>query len=517
MESRFDMTNFEQSLREQADQFTMIPSKKVWNGIYNSLHPGSVWPSISMLLLFLMALVGIGPLNNAANSFKTNSTDNFKGDLAGNSKIISVDADAARKSMGIFNIKNYILSDKISSNITNVTLPGKVVSLQSHLQRNRLSGQDKGNIAVIKMETVFNNTVNEKSVQNSGSLENTRSVNLPLTSNDIITVKGDVIYKEVAGTNIQTPEPKGLYAQTVENALGNYQINVQDPHDSLFTSFINSKGKSLALIQPEIAEEAQEEIQSAGESVKTGVLKKKKNARVIWIFYATPTVSSVYFNGKALKDNNPQNNNLSPIIINPNQVGNQMRYNARAGLNIGTEMNYSVADGWQLTSGVQLSYSGYNILSHKVHPSFAELVLRNNDYGTLTKRYITYYGSGEGQDEITLHNNSFQISMPVGVSHSVWKNNNVEISISATIEPLMVLHSNAYMLSADGKNYVNDPELMRQTNVNGQLGASISFSGEKVKWHIGPVIRYQALSTFKNIYPINEHLIDYGIRIGISK
>jgi len=32
MEREFDMTNFEEALRNQADQFKMIPSRRVWHG-----------------------------------------------------------------------------------------------------------------------------------------------------------------------------------------------------------------------------------------------------------------------------------------------------------------------------------------------------------------------------------------------------------------------------------------------------------------------------------------------------
>src|SRR5664279_2601811 len=63
MERRFSMNDFEQSLREHTDQFRMIPSKRVWHGIYNDLHPGKRWPSITMSLLLIFTLVVIGHLN----------------------------------------------------------------------------------------------------------------------------------------------------------------------------------------------------------------------------------------------------------------------------------------------------------------------------------------------------------------------------------------------------------------------------------------------------------------------
>ena len=55
MERKFFMNDFEESLKDHTDQFKMTPSKKVWHGIYNDLHPGRRWPSvtISLLLIFL--------------------------------------------------------------------------------------------------------------------------------------------------------------------------------------------------------------------------------------------------------------------------------------------------------------------------------------------------------------------------------------------------------------------------------------------------------------------------------
>ncbi len=63
MGRRFFMNDFEQSLKEHADNFQMIPSKKVWHGIYNDLHPGKRWPSVTMSLLLIFTLVVIGHLN----------------------------------------------------------------------------------------------------------------------------------------------------------------------------------------------------------------------------------------------------------------------------------------------------------------------------------------------------------------------------------------------------------------------------------------------------------------------
>ncbi len=55
MERRFFINNFEQSLKDHANKFEMAPSKKVWHGIYNDLHPGKRWPSVAMSFLLILS------------------------------------------------------------------------------------------------------------------------------------------------------------------------------------------------------------------------------------------------------------------------------------------------------------------------------------------------------------------------------------------------------------------------------------------------------------------------------
>src|SRR5690242_19023139 len=73
MERRFDMSDFEQSLKDHADQFRMTPSKRVWNGIYNNLHPGSKWPSLTVAVVFIIALVTVGTLNNSSRHLQSSA------------------------------------------------------------------------------------------------------------------------------------------------------------------------------------------------------------------------------------------------------------------------------------------------------------------------------------------------------------------------------------------------------------------------------------------------------------
>ena len=76
MEKEFYTDEFEQLLKEKADQFRMYPSKRVWHSIYNNLHPDlfynpqmkrhlhltlHLYPNLYQSLLVMLGLKGFGP------------------------------------------------------------------------------------------------------------------------------------------------------------------------------------------------------------------------------------------------------------------------------------------------------------------------------------------------------------------------------------------------------------------------------------------------------------------------
>ena len=52
MERNFN-NEFERFLKENADQYRMYPSAKVWSGIYNALHTRRKWFGLGIILLLL--------------------------------------------------------------------------------------------------------------------------------------------------------------------------------------------------------------------------------------------------------------------------------------------------------------------------------------------------------------------------------------------------------------------------------------------------------------------------------
>ena len=134
-----------------------------------------------------------------------------------------------------------------------------------------------------------------------------------------------------------------------------------------------------------------------------------------------------------------------------------------------------------------------------------------------TQNYITHYGNGQSQNQVSLPNYRLQISVPIGLKEALLENDKIRIDLASSIEPSYILKSQAFLISSDGRYYVEDPDLLRKMNLSGKFGTYITFKSQRIKWQLGPTLRYQLLSTYQKKYPVKEHLFDYGIRIGISK
>ena len=511
MERRFDMTNFEQSLKDHADQFFIVPSRKVWHGIYNDLHPGSKWPSMAMGLIFLFTLIGIGHLNNTPKqTVSLAPTEKTESEVSAKNEVAS-----AKLTPGITNEKKKNQTQVSAGSTVDNVNPNTRVAIENSI--NELSSKHS---SIVTDKATVNNFKKENKIKNviSGN-ESSYSGERKILSNNVSSEKSPVDVSGAFKKEFYNPD-------AVKNKMAANNIN-KDYTASIIENkillpeifFFNNDVLATPVPLINSLKEQNETFIKNNESTKTQNTttrtRNKKNGKVNWFYYVTPTITSVYFTGKAIQKT--PSSNFSTIVILPNQPGNNMIYNARLGLETGTEMVYSFAKLWSFTTGAHVSYSGYNIISNQVHPTFASLIFKNESGATYSKSYITHYGNGQGQNQISLKNYNLQLSVPVGLQYVLWGNKNLQINLGSTIEPSFVLRSNAFLLSSDGRNYVNDPELMRKINVSGNFGSYVTFSSNKLKWKVGPSVRYQVLSTYKNIYPVKEHLIDYGIRIGISK
>lgn len=549
MERRFDMTDFEQSLKDHADQFVMTPSKRVWNGLYNNLHPGSRWPSITVGFVFLFSLIGIGYLNNSTklpgnpepeNSSKDinisnknidyNLTSNFKSNPQ---NAFSFWKNPAPNSNGYEN--NNLISRFVGNRVFSLTdgkseneLAGlnsnsdtrsnaKVIALQNHhrsplnnLTEGKALGTNKNifsknNLKESEAFGVSSNIVAKGSTAHSPDAVSSAGVSMDGVNN------GGNFHGDLTGSQIS-------YSGIFSDSEPDFTIGLRNPM-SIFPANFTIMPVEFSLGDYETTIDAVDDISEANANKaspnKAKTAHKKRNPKISWMYFVNPTISNVSFNGSTLQPINRQN--LSPIVVQPGQRG-KMLYNARIGYAAGTQMSYGFSNKWQFTTGATVSYSGYNVISNQVHPTFAYLTLKDSHTGVAySKSYITHYGNGQGQNQISLSNYSLQASIPIGLQYSLWENSDIKVSLASSFAPSFVIKSNAFIISSDGRNYVNDPGLLRPVNLTGNFGTYVTFRSNKMKWIVGPNIRYQMLSSYKTDYPVKEHLVDYGIRIGISR
>lgn len=482
MESRFDITDFENSLKEHADRFVIEPSAKVWKGIYNDLHPGSKWPSLAMGLLMILTLFWMG--NNQKNNSET---------IAGNN-----------------NNEKAITSSENQSDVSNnpssaLKIVASNAEQKSGLSTKNIEGEDNSSTA--DMHSNASSAFKILKGGKSGGEQIQTEIGVHSNKNDAVVQKvatgntygfDNSILSEKQNTGIISEDGNGFRINH-DNII---QLNSNLP--------VNPK-ISLTKTGNTVGNEMLSTITS--EPPKPVLKKKKKNDKVEWIYFITPSISSVYFRGNNL--NKPSSSN-GGVVVNPVSK-HEVIHSPKIGIQAGADVNYKLGKSAELTSGLRMAYSGYKITSNFAHPTLTTVTFQDADGNLFVKNYMTHYGNGKGAGKFDISNYSLEFGIPVGVQWNVWGNDNVKISFVSSVEPFVVLGSRAYILSGDGNNYVNDPDLIRRMNLSGNIGSVISFHGAGANWHIGPSVRYQILSTYHNIYPVKEHLVNYGIRLGVSK
>lgn len=188
------------------------------------------------------------------------------------------------------------------------------------------------------------------------------------------------------------------------------------------------------------------------------------------------------------------------------------------GFELGTHLLYAVSKNITLKGGIQFNYSRYEIQAYSGSTERATIAL--TDFSGVDNDSITSYTSlrNFGGNEVKdLNNQYFQLSAPVGAEFVILGNRRLRFAVAATIQPTYLINRNTYLITTDYKNYTREPSLIRRWNVNTSAEAFVSYSAVGIKWQIGPQFRYQLLSSYTNKYPIKEYLMEYGVKVGVSK
>jgi len=168
-----------------------------------------------------------------------------------------------------------------------------------------------------------------------------------------------------------------------------------------------------------------------------------------------------------------------------------------------------------LRSGLQFNMREYDIDAyvHPIEPATIALVNRSSSDIFNT---VTGFRNTAGSSPIVLKNRYYEISLPIGID---WRPVNEKFAwgIATSIQPTYTFDKEPFIITSNFKNYADGSQLMRNWNLNTSFETYLGYNTGKYRWQIGPQIRYQLMPTMTNSYPIREYLVDYGIKIGLTR
>jgi hypothetical protein len=253
-------------------------------------------------------------------------------------------------------------------------------------------------------------------------------------------------------------------------------------------------------------------------SDKPAQISRNHSDRYSWAFYVTPTINTHYLNGinyRTLAQALP----TAPImVVHIANVNGFVDNTPVLGYNVGGNILYHISKNVSLKAGLEFSFSRYYINTYNPGQGQSSATL-SSYFGYVADSLISMSNGGGSinKNPDRFQNRYYQLSIPVGVDMKVAGKGKFQVHLGATLQPSYLLNTDAYVLSDDFSNYTKDANAFRRWNLIAGAEAYISYGVGKIRWEIGPQVRYQIFSTYKNSYPLQENMLNYGIRIGISK
>jgi hypothetical protein len=196
-------------------------------------------------------------------------------------------------------------------------------------------------------------------------------------------------------------------------------------------------------------------------------------------------------------------------------VNRVIRHTSAAGYEIGLSLGYNLNKKFALRSGLQFNMREYDIDAY-VHPIEPATIALLNRSSSDIFNTVTGFRNTAGSSPIVLKNRYYEISLPIGID---WRPVNKKFAwgIATSIQPTYTFDKEPFIITSNFKNYADGSQLMRNWNLNTSFETYLGYNTGKYRWQIGPQIRYQLMPTMTNSYPIREYLVDYGIKIGLTR
>ncbi|MEO5564689.1 MAG: hypothetical protein ABIR18_14685 [Chitinophagaceae bacterium] len=458
MESNYRNREFEQYIKESADQYRMFPSEKVWKGVHNTLHTRRKWYGIGLAFLLLMTGTAVTwvmmsyPVSKNQSVAAVNTND--KATKAAVPSEVSPEAIN-----NVLPFKNRSVSKTTDPAAAPVILPA------------------------ITAEEIAGNTISFSPAEQPVISRNERIQSVPFA---------------------------GPQKNTIASSIGNPFNQFTDDDDKSLAS--ETRRQSVKMSSSDRPLHNEINYPGSFEDATNAYIPEKIAKKLSWQFFVTPTISYRKL------DENKSFNNLTagyPFASSLTDVNKAVTHKPDMGLQIGLSARYPVTRNLSIRGGLQFNLNRYDIKAFAYNPEVATINL-NGTNGNSSVSTLTQYRTYSGYKSDWLKNFYFSVSVPIGAELKLFGNKNTSFGIAGTVQPTYILKDRAYLISSDYKNYAKVPWLIRHVNLNTGFEAFVNYHAGNTQWQVGPQVRYQVLSSFHNKYPVKENLFDFGMKIGLT-
>lgn len=467
MERDFYTDEFEDLIKLKADQYRMYPSEKVWKGIRRSLHSNrkKYWFGFALLLTGLSyfgidQLIVSPPAKPAAKPATETNTADIR-----QAKIIPFDQ----------------------------VTPGP---LDNTKQDQALASKDI-------LPSAGNQPRKEVTAHQSPVVIETELRLVP------VTINGPVLIHPVENPTVLIAEPGPVSS---DNTAQSSPIPGLDHPASAPLVTVGTQGA------PPSKNEDNPEKTNWLQEYAVYDLVPVKAQRINWQVSFAPTMNYRRMTGQKNANIQSSSRNIPIALSIEGDLDKLVNHKPALGFELGSFLVYSLTHNLALKGGLQFNYTRYEIQAYSSATERATISLNSiNGLSSSSISNFTQLRNFGGYAVQELENQYFQVSVPLGFELNILGSNKLQLGVAGTVQPTYLLNRNTYLISSDYKNYTKEPSLLRKWNVHTAAETFVSYRTAGLKWQVGPQIRYQLFSSYTDKYPIKEYLIEYGVKIGVTK
>lgn len=263
-----------------------------------------------------------------------------------------------------------------------------------------------------------------------------------------------------------------------------------------------TKGSESSITEPPISIESHKTDGELNAEVSVPVLINSSKLYKRLQFYITPSASyRVLISDSRFTFGNLQDPNAA--VIDRSSLG----------IEAGASILFPISPRLSFRTGVQVNQTKYIVTASRYQQ---ELTTINFTSSGSTQR-ATNLRTSNGYYNEDVANSTLQVSVPLGLEYRIAGKKQFSFNLGAGVQPTYQLRATGLLVTNDLKNYIKAPDLLSRLNLNSNLETFIRWGSGDLQFQMGPQLRYQLFSNSKGKYPVQEHLVDYGLKFGIIK